>query len=487
MKKIAIIGAGLGGLTAGALLAKDGYSVTILEQHNIVGGSATTFKRKGGFSCEVGLHEMDSLYEDYEKDKIFRKLNVYDNVKFIKANELYRVKRANLDFIMPDGIDEAKEKLSSLYPDEKEAIERYFLLIEAIYSEFIGLTNLKWSDYLLFPFKFRTVLKYKNSSTKDVFDKLFKSEDLKLILNANISYYSDNWAEFSFLMHAVAQYSYFNGGGWFIQGGSQNLSDYLKSIIIENGGEVITKALVSKVGKNSLIYRKSKEDIGIDFDIVLSNASPIQTYKMYGIEDSEFNSKQLSNSLLSIYIGFNKSLKSVYGKRAYSSFFLRDFKNMDEFSNAKEQNIKDRGFVFVDYSQIDSKLTKDADKSFGVITTFDYLKDWIYLDKYSYEEKKEIVKDAFLSELEKEYPNIKEYIEFCEVGTAKTMQRYLKTPNGTAYGFAPTKSQFFKIPQVKSKKIDNLYFVGQWVICGGFSPAIHSGRLAYEAISNKKI
>jgi len=55
-KTITIIGGGLGGLTSGALLAKDGHKVTLLEQHNIVGGCATTFKRKGGFTCEVGLH-----------------------------------------------------------------------------------------------------------------------------------------------------------------------------------------------------------------------------------------------------------------------------------------------------------------------------------------------------------------------------------------------------------------------------------------------
>jgi len=62
MKKITIIGAGLGGLTAGALLAQKNYKVTVLEQHNIVGGAATTFKRKGGFTCEVGLHEMDGVF-----------------------------------------------------------------------------------------------------------------------------------------------------------------------------------------------------------------------------------------------------------------------------------------------------------------------------------------------------------------------------------------------------------------------------------------
>jgi len=43
MKTIVVIGGGLGGLTAAALLAQDGYKVTLLEQHTIVGGCATTF------------------------------------------------------------------------------------------------------------------------------------------------------------------------------------------------------------------------------------------------------------------------------------------------------------------------------------------------------------------------------------------------------------------------------------------------------------
>ncbi|OQY03119.1 MAG: hypothetical protein B6I20_05705 [Bacteroidetes bacterium 4572_117] len=52
---IIIIGAGLGGLTAGAKLSKEGKKVLLIEQHYVPGGCATTFKRKG-FTFEVGLH-----------------------------------------------------------------------------------------------------------------------------------------------------------------------------------------------------------------------------------------------------------------------------------------------------------------------------------------------------------------------------------------------------------------------------------------------
>ena len=210
------------------------------------------------------------------------------------------------------------------------------------------------------------------------------------------------------------------------------------------------------------------------------NISPMQTYKMAKIEYNE--TKQIANSILTVYLGFSKSIKSVYGKKPYSNFFLKNIKNFDDFNNNTKLDSKERGFVFVDYSQIDSKLTKDKDKSFGVLCTSDYIKDWVNLSNDEYEAKKEQVKQAFLDELELHYPNISDYIEYSEVATAKTMRRYLKTPNATAYGFAPTVKQFFKIPEIKSKKMDNLFFVGQWVLGAGFSPAINSGKLAFDEI-----
>ncbi len=484
MKNVAIIGAGLGGLCAGALLAKRGFKVTILEQHTIVGGCATVFKR-GKFNCEVGLHELDGLYTDKIKREVFEFLDVYKNIEFVESDEFFRVKADKIDFIMPTKKDDAIKELSQKYPNEKEAILKYFELIDDISKEFDKLENLKWWQMLLFPFIFKNITKYKNSSVKDVMNTLFKNEELKMVLNTNVAYYHDKIYELSFLFHSIAQNSYYSGGSWYIKGGSQNLSNYLASIITQNGGEVITKADVIEINfdKNFLKYRYKNSDILLKSDIFISNLSPISTYNLSKIDYKE--SKIISSSYLVVYFGFNKNLKKLYGKKAYSQFFLKDVSSIDEYDKNQSKQCENRGFVFVDYSQIDSKLC-DEELSFGAICASDYIENWENLSEDEYKIKKNRVLNSYLDELEKEYPNLRANIVFSEVGTPKTIKRYIKTPNGTSNGFAPTAKQFFRIPEVKSKKIDNLYFVGAWILGGGFSSAIISSKMCVDRILKEK-
>jgi len=68
-----------------------------------------------------------------------------------------------------------------------------------------------------------------------------------------------------------------------------------------------------------------------------------------------------------------------------------------------------------------------------------------------YKHKKLEIIDAYLDVLEEHYPGIHELVEYAEVGTPRTMRRYLRTPSGTAYGFAPSSAQFFRRPQVRSE------------------------------------
>ncbi len=479
MKHVVVVGAGLGGLTAGALLAKEGYSVTILEQHTVVGGCATTFKRKGGYTCEVGLHEMDAVYGDRVKET-FASLGVYEHVTFVQPDAFYHIATDELAFTMPHDREAAIEKLVLTFPHEKKAILEYFGLLETITREFEQLMTASWWQYAMFPFVFRHILKYRTTSTKTLMERLFKDETLKLILNANVGYYSDKVENLSFLLHSLAQHSYYSGGGWYIKGGSQKFSDHLASVVRQHGGEVITKATVTQIEAHAVTYMHKKQTITIESDIVISNLAPAATYALADIPYHE--KRQPASSILTIYIGFKHNLKTVYGEKPYASFFFKGIHDIEAYDAMLDSAIEERGFGFTDYSQIDSGLTSDPDKSFGVILTTDFLVEWQDLSKEAYEQKKAMLLERFLDKLELEYPNIREYIEFAEVATAKTIQRYIKTPNGTAYGFAPTPEQFFRIPQVKSKKRENLYFVGAWVMGGGFSPTIMSGKICYEQI-----
>jgi phytoene dehydrogenase-like protein len=478
MKNITIIGAGLGGLTAGALLAKQGHKVTVLEQHTIVGGCATTFKRKG-FTCEVGLHEMNAVYTNPTTRMIFETLGVYDHIEFVRPEEFFRVTTEALDFTMPDDVDQAQKKLIDHYPNDAHAIHTYFALLRSLAQTLEKLSLSQWFSLLASPLKLYQLWKYQSKSVKVVLDEIFSNDALKIILNANMGYYSDNVHRLSFLLHAVAQYSYYTGGGWFIQGGSQKLSDYLASVIRDHGGTIITKANATQIDphQKEVTYLHHKECKHIRYDRLIANISPQQTYAMAGVAYHE--KFETSESLLSIYIGFHTNLKSVYGKRPYSNFMLKTVKNLDELHESLHQKRSKRGFVFVDYSQIDAQLCP-PEKSFGALCATDYVSDWEALSPQQYEAQKAQLLESFLDELERHYPHIREYIEFAEVGTAKTMQRYLKTPNGTVYGFAPTTHQFFRRPQIQSPLINDLYFVGQWVVGGGFSPAIASGKMGME-------
>jgi all-trans-retinol 13,14-reductase len=479
MKRVVVIGSGLGGLTAGALLAKDGYRVTLLEQHNIVGGCATTFKR-GDFICEVGLHEMDGVYTNSQIKEIFTKLDVYKNVEFIKVPEFFKTALKDDIFTMPDGIENAIEALIQKFPKEKDSIAEYFKLMETISLAYENLQNMKWYHYAFFPFYFSSVLRYKDKTVTEVFNRLFSDEKLKLLLNSNVQYYSDTPDKLSFLLHSLAQYSYYRGGGYFIKGGSGRLSDYLASTIKQNGGEVITRADVVECSENSVTYIRRGERVVLDADMIISNLSFETTYNLFNHRYIE--TKEIADSILTIYIGFSKNLKSHYGKGAYSNFIYDDIDNLDEYNKMLKKDISSRGFVFVDYSQIDSQLTKRDDKSFGAICMVDYLSEWNRVLDEDYREKKLSLERAVIKRLENYYPNISDYIEYIETGTSRTLKRYIKTPNATAYGFKATPKQFFRVPKVKSNRVKNLYFVGQWVIAGGFSPAINSGYICYKKI-----
>lgn len=498
-----VIGAGLGGLTAGAKLAKEGKEVLLIEQHSKPGGCATTFRRKG-FIVEVGLHEMDGLDKGDPKTDIFQDLGVFDNVDFVRVPEFYRYANPRVDIVIPDDYQKAIDVLVKRFPHEAKGIRKFFKVILSLRKEMNKLPREKWKLLVqlpLFPVLYRNIVFRENQTLGRLLDSIIRDEDLKLVLLANLNYYHDDPYTMSLLYYAGGQGSYFSGGGHFVKGGSQKLSDCLAEVIKKNRGEVILKHIVTSIitENNKAVGVRYRKKSGSDEEIleaygncIIANAA-IPNVANDLLPPSESRNKlasavsqlEVAPSIISVYLGFRRPPRDM-GNIHYSTFVSgEDVSSMSDFAKNTKGDISKRGFVFADYSQIDSGLAPQG-KAVGAICAMDYLADWENLEREEYKAKKEMVAQMFIDRLDKVIPGIKDEIEYYEVGTPKTIKRYTLNPAGTAYGFAQIPRQAGRKRIQQKSPIENLYFASAWTMPGhGFSGAILSGYWCAEEILKK--
>lgn len=475
---IIIIGAGLGGLTAGAKLAKEGKKVLLIEQHSVPGGCATTFKR-GLYTLEVGLHEMDGPAPRDMKTKIFSDLEINNNVEFIKVPEFYHFVNDNFSVTIPHDPVKAAGLLKELFPDESNGIDAYFTQILNPKKRASGAEIIT------------------DRSVGEFLDSIIKSEKLKLVLLGNLGYFHDDPYSLSLGYYTVAQGSYFNGGASFIKGGSQKLSDHLSGFISSHGGEVVLNHLVTGLvfeGEKltGVSYRKKRDNSGEVLtafaDEIIANASMPQIADMLPPEKglklkTAIGDQKPGASLLTIYFGFKGKLSSL-GHTHYSTFVFDDsVKTQGDILKNNRADFDRRSFTFVDYGEIDSELAP-KNRSVGALCCIDYLSDWENLSVTNYKAKKEMVAHILISRLEKLIPGFMVLIDYYEVGTSATVKRYTLNPDGAVYGFAQIPDK----PSIEtSHLIDNLHFASAWgKTGGGFSGAIFSGYLCAYNILRKR-
>ena len=132
---VIVIGAGNGGLTAGAQLSARGARVLVLEQHNLPGGFASSFVR-GRFEFEPSLHELCDVGPAGDKGGV-RKLLEDDlgvEVDFVRVPEAYRMilTTENLDVTMPFGIEEFADAVDGYVPGSRAAVRSYLDLCREV-------------------------------------------------------------------------------------------------------------------------------------------------------------------------------------------------------------------------------------------------------------------------------------------------------------------------------------------------------------------
>ena len=232
-----VIGSGVAGLISANLLARQGLSVLLVERHYVVGGYCSTFRRKG-YTFDAASHfypllgNRDTitgkLLQDLGVDTGWVKMDPVDHFHFPDGSR----------FSVPAELDDYMRLLGREFPEEAENLERFFAEVRDAYM--LG---------LLYYFRGRDTQRldaYRALSVRDVLDRHFGNDKLKLLLTADGPHWGAPPCRTSFVFDSMLRLSYFLGN-YYPEGGSQAFADELARRFEENGGDILLNSAVERI------------------------------------------------------------------------------------------------------------------------------------------------------------------------------------------------------------------------------------------------
>lgn len=469
MKKrydVVVIGSGLGGLVSAVILAKEGYSVCVLEKNNQYGGNLQTFVRDKTI-FDTGIHYIGGLGEGQNLHQYFKYIGIMDGLNLKKMDEdgydMISFENHEQEFPHAQGYDNFKKQLTQFFPEEREAIEKYCEAILRTCDRF-PLYNLRLEG------KYDSDILTINA--KEFIDGLTENKILRAVFAGSNFLYAGLGDKSPFYIHALTVNTYMQSAWRCINGGSQITKQLIKELKKHGGVAFKYKEVIQLiVEENAVTNVRLKDDTTVSAQYFISNIEPKTTLKMAG--DGNFRKAFVNRvssleggvSAFSLYIVF-KPKKFKYLNRNYYHF-----KNSDVVWTAQDYTEETWPKAFLASMNATKKEDGWAEgMTFIAYMKFSDVEAW--KDTYntiadekdrgeSYEAFKKRKTDRFLEEIELKFPGIKECIKSVHTSTPLSYRDYIGGHNGNMYGYEKDSNNPMKTFIPSKTKLDNLYLTGQ--------------------------
>ena len=462
MKKCIIIGSGLGGLSTGVILAKNGYDVTIFEQAGQIGGCLQCFQRDG-VKFETGMHFIGSLDDGQVLSNYLNYLEIKDQIVVNKLdNDAYDIVSLNGEkFAFPNGRDAFIERFAERFPSQRQNLERYCDLIEQVasMSPFHDLKkdnddNRELDNELLF------------KSLDEVLDQTITDPTLRDVLVGNLSLYAAHKGKTPFSTHAFI-FDFYNNGAFRIVGGSDTIAKALSDTMLRYNGKIFTRKKVTKIIVDNKIATGVLTADGQYYaaDVVISDINPKQLVDI--VDDTAFSAtyksriKEIKNttSVFSLYLRFKDEAMPYLNSNFYG------FQSVTPWEmNGKVDEKWPNGYLYMHHChKKDPKFAKSA-----VILSYmsiDALSRWkdttIGQRGADYERFKQEMAERLLDTVEKDFPGLRSAVADYHAATPLTYRDYTLTPDGSIYGLDKDVTRGVAGRVSFRTKVSNLFLVGQ--------------------------
>ena len=493
-----VIGAGLGGLSCAAYLARQGLPVTVVEQHSIPGGYATAFDRaKGKFTFEVSLH--GTSINNNVSSRILSDLGVLEKLQLVELPEVYRLKIGDLDLSIPQRNPEAYiHLLSRHFPKEKEGIRGLVNELIGIAEEGDKLHQKKGKAFKpFFPLQYPKMWKVRNKTLDQLLDGFVKDSVLRDILAGLWGYYGLPPSKLSGFYYATATGEYLKSGSYYIKPNSQALSETLVQVIEASGGKVLCGTRAEK------ILVKDKLVTGVFLSngkvlsarAVVSNASAPQTFRvMLAKEDvsadylSKLGGYRPSISSFIVWLGLNQELRGRF--KGYGTHINSGRGAEADYQSSLKGAVDQGSFSVTLYDNLFKGYSRPGTSSLMLLFLCGY-DPWRKFEtdyragrKSAYDQQKSRWTDILIRRAEEQViPGLSSMIEVREAATPLTNWRFTGNTEGAIYGFEQSLDNAFMNRIDNRTPIRGLYLSSAWGFPGGgFTGALRSGENAFQKI-----
>ena len=493
-----IIGAGLGGLVCGAYLVKQGIPVTVVEQHSIPGGYATSFDRAGGkYTFEVSLH--GTSINNNGAERILKDIGVFEKLELAELPEVYRLKTPNHDISVPQRNPEAYiQLLVEHFPAEAEGIRGFVEEMLGVSDEVEILSRNKGKFFKpLFPLQYRKMWNVRKKTLADLINDHVKDPELQHVLSALWGYYGLPASKLSGFYYANATGGYLKNGSYYIKDRSQSLSDAIAGEIEASGGRVIYDTRVEKIlVKNGHVQGVAlSEGETLPARAVVSNASALTTFNEMipaGAVPADYLEKMKgykpSISSFIVWLGLKRDIRDKV--KAFSTHISTGKGSEADYRACIQGDIENAGFSVCVYDNVFKGYSAPGTSNLQLLVLSGYEPwrrfeaDYLAGNKTEYKSEKERWADILVKRAEDALiPGLSDMIEVKDAATPLTNLRYTGNPAGAIYGFEQSMENAYMNRISNRTPIKGLYLASAWGNPGGgYGGVFRGGQSAFQEV-----
>jgi prolycopene isomerase len=502
--EVVVIGAGLGGLSAAAYLAKAGKKVLVLEHHAVPGGYAHEFRR-GKYRFEVALHALDGVAPGGWAYPALRELGVLERVPFKRMDPFYTARFPKHEINVHADPVQYEAELVKHFPHERKGIHALIADLVETYWQVRrfgaeGEAGIR-PPVEQMPIEYPKMLAAMSMSWDEYMSQFIQDAELKAVFSILWGYYGLPPEKLNAATFIFPWGSYHLSGAYFPQGGSMAISRALEATLKQHGGEIRYRQTVNKieVKDGRAVAVETEKGVRVEADVVVSNANaPDTLLKFVGREHlpadyvQKVEAAKPSISNLVIYLGLDCDLRAE-GWHHHEMFWSDGYDIDADYEASVKGDFANTGIGLTYYDLSDPGCAPEGGSILNIFSLADWNSDnqWgtggntstplsasleNYSDNPQYNEIKNAAADMLITRVEKLIPNLRNHIKYMEVGTPITNWRYSRNTGGAIYGSEQSvDNMYFNRLQAKTP-IPNLFLAGAWTFAGGMSAALMSGR-----------